>query len=67
VTATNGEQATTPTVTVTTWVDCGDCGQPFYRARTFEGPDATEDAARWDPERRCASCVFGFARAEGAA
>lgn len=55
-----------PAVTVSRWLDCKTCGQPFYRARTFTGPDREQDAASWQPERTCASCVFGFVPEVGA-
>lgn len=52
-----------PSVTVSRWLDCRTCGQPFYRARSFTGPDREQDAAAWQPEPTCASCVFGFGQA----
>lgn len=44
------------TVTEQRWIICKDCGQPFYRSRTFTGPEAAEDARQWTPEATCLSC-----------
>lgn len=49
-----------PTVTVTKWLDCKTCGTPFLRARSFVGPDREAEAEAWQPDPRCAACVFGF-------
>ena len=47
----------TATSTIQRWLDCEDCGQPFFRSRTFT---TAEDADEWKPEPRCGACLLAL-------
>ena len=46
-----------PSFTIQRWLDCEDCGQPFFRSRRFT---TAEDADQWQPEPRCGACLLAL-------